>query len=246
MGTTDDDQARPDVVPFTRLCAPRTPLRLETHRPGQLGREALEAFIQAVFARSYAASIRQFYPHLLALRRPDEGLAAVAGLRPAHAGGLFCETYLDTTVETLLAQACGRQVCRRDVVEIGNLAPASVGQARWLIATLTAYLHGAGFGWVVFTAVPALHNAFLRMGLRPMALADADPARLAASEQGRWGRYYDGRPVVYAGQVRQGYQALDQAVGPHQPLMERLWQDALCRGRADRAGFGTTPLAEAG
>lgn len=246
MGSADGEQPRPEVIPLTRLSEPRTPLRLETHAPGQAGREVLEAFIQAVFARSYGASIQQFYPHLLGLRRSDLSLAAVAGLRPAYAGKLFCETYLDAPVEILLATACGQQVSRRHVVEVGNLAPASAGQARWLIATVTAYLHGAGFSWVVFTAVPVLHNAFLRMGLQPLALADADPARLAASEQGRWGSYYDGRPVVYAGHVRQGYQALDQAACPQLPLMQRLWQDALFHGQSDGAGFGTSSLAQAG
>jgi hypothetical protein len=39
------------------------------------------------------------------------------------------------------------------------------------------------------------------MGLEPIELAVADPARLPPAERARWGDYYDHRPRVYAGDV---------------------------------------------
>ena len=47
---------------------------------------------------------------------------------------------------------------------MGNLATVSSGGARWLIIALTAYLQGAGYDWVVFTAVRSLRNSFEKPG----------------------------------------------------------------------------------
>lgn len=93
-----------------------------------------EAFVQGVFYRAYRARLNAFYPLLISIANPDGGYAAVAGIRPAGGSALFSEHYLDEPVERLLGTG------RRWIVEIGNLAPSSAGQARWLISTLTAFL----------------------------------------------------------------------------------------------------------
>ena len=164
-------------------------------------RPALEAFVRAVFRRSYGADITAFSPELLGDLDAEGRLHAVLGLRPADTGKLFCETYLDRPAEQLIAEVTGHPVGRNDVVEVAHLAPESAGQARALIAALTAHLHARGTRWVVFTTVPRLRNAFRRMGLAPIALAPADPARLPEGEPARWGSYYAEHPVVYAGDV---------------------------------------------
>ena len=68
-----------------------------------------------------------------------------------------------------------------------------------------------GYRWVVFTGVRRLYNAFRRLGLRPMELADADPSRLQEDEARRWGNYYRDQPKVYVGRIEDGYRRLISA-----------------------------------
>jgi hypothetical protein len=221
-----------------QLREPLTPLRIRHFGPGERGRERLEAFVREIFLGAYAARISTFYPHLVGITRPDASFAAVAGVRPAASQPLFAEFYLDASIETLISARTGSVIARAEIAEVGNLAPASAGQARWLIAMLTAYLYAAGFSWVVFTAVPTLYNAFARMGLRPIGLAAADVSRLDPALQDDWGSYYDAKPMVYAGEIRQGFQALDMRMLPELPRLRALWLDALHCGALD-AGFFT-------
>ena len=164
-------------------------------------RRAAEAFVQDVFYKAYQARLDSFYPLLVGIEYPDGEYAAVAGVRPAGGDMLFSEHYLEEPVDTLL------NVERRKIVEIGNLAPASAGQARWLICTMTEFLTGAGFTHVVFTAVPRLQFAFRRMGLPLTRLADARQEQLPGDLEAEWGSYYNSNPAVYYGDIRVGHNA---------------------------------------
>lgn len=177
-------------------------------------RARAEAFVQSVFRQAYGAQLQTFYPLLMSILFPGGDYAAVAGVRPAGSTALFSEHYLDEPVEQLLG------VERHKIVEIGNLAPASAGQARWLICTLTAFLGGAGFTHVVFTAVPKLKNAFTRMGLPLTRHADASAERLPNDQAVIWGSYYKNRPAVYSGDIRIGEHAFSKAIGVDQALRE--------------------------
>lgn len=168
----------------------------------------------------------------MSVRDARHALLAVLGLRPAATEALFLERYLGAPVERTLAQALRRDVARSDVIEVGNLAVAHAGGARWLITALTAYLKGAGIDWAVFTAVPALRNAFVRMGIELLPLADADSARLSAAERAQWGRYYDTGPVVMAASAPQAFDALTaflRRTGDRYRLIA-LWQRAYAAG----------------
>ena len=164
-------------------------------------RHHAEDFVRGVFFNAYRARLDAFYPLLVSIGYPDGGYAAVAGVRPAGGEALFSEHYLDEPVEKIL------NVERNKIVEIGNLAPASAGQARWLICTLTAFLTGAGFTHVVFTAVPRLKNAFRRMGLPLTRHADARQEQLPERQAAEWGSYYESKPAVYSGDIRVGHRA---------------------------------------
>lgn len=176
---------------------------------------ALAAFVRAVFRRSYAAEVDHVASELLGDIDADGRIHAVLGLRQAGRERLFCETYLDRPIEQLIAERVGRPVPRSDLIEIAHLAPARAGQTRPLIAALTRHLAARGTRWVTFTTVPQLRNAFRRMGLDPIALAPADPARLPSAERARWGRYYDHRPRVYAGDVAASQATLARARTDH-------------------------------
>jgi len=164
-------------------------------------RHHAEDFVRGVFFNAYRARLDAFYPLLVSIGYPDGGYAAVAGVRPAGGEALFSEHYLNEPVEKIL------NVERNKIVEIGNLAPASAGQARWLICTLTAFLTGAAFTHVVFTAVPRLQNAFRRMGLPLTKHADARQEQLPEREAAEWGSYYESKPAVYSGDIRVGHSA---------------------------------------
>ena len=184
-----------------------------------------EDFVRGVFFNAYRARLSAFYPLLVSIGYPYGEYAAVAGVRPAGGEALFSEHYLDEHIEKVL------DVDRQKVVEIGNLAPASAGQARWLICTLTAFLTGAGFTHVVFTAVPRLKNAFRRMGLPLTKHADARQEQLPEHQASEWGSYYDSKPAVFSGDIRIGHSAFSniKETAPDLYPISRLAFDA---GRA--------------
>lgn len=203
-------------------CAPRPDIALVDL--SHIERPQTEAFVRAVFARAYGARLKQFYPLLLRITWPSGEYAAVAGVRPAGGEPLFSEHYLGGPIERRLG------VERRRIVEIGNLAPASAGQARWLICTMTAFLSGAGFTHVVFTVVPALRNAFDRMRLPLERLACATREHLPAESRGDWGTYYDSKPAVYSGDIRVGFRAFRRLL-VEQPELRDFCHCAFEAGR---------------
>ena len=176
-------------------------------------RNETEAFIRGVFANRYAARVSSFAPDLMLLEQ-SERIAAAAGWRGAASGPLFLETYLDEAVEGHIARLAAHPVAREHIAEVGNLAAATPGGGARMILALAEHLDRLGFEWVVFTATQELIGIFAKLGLPPLALAAADPARLgdAASD---WGGYYDSRPVVVAGRIRVALERLNRL--PEQP-----------------------------
>jgi len=187
-------------------------------------RGEIETFIHSCFRRTYGADVREFMPRLMALRDDQGRVVASLGLRDAGEGPLFLEQYLDRRIENAIAAAAQRPVSRAHTVEIGNLAAATAGGGRWLIAAMTAYLHAAGYQWVSFTIGPVLQNAFRRMGLNPIDLGPATQDRVPQPEL--WGSYYQQGPRVMAGHIAEGYATLVQNPGP----LHKLWEQAGLAG----------------
>ncbi len=202
-------------------------MRLDIIEPHHVDRTEAEDFIRATFHDVYRARIEHFMPHLIRLKTLQDDLVAIVGYRDGASHPLYLEHYLDAPIEQVLSAKVGQPVRRQDIVEVGNLADAAPGGARAAIIILTAFLYSAGYRWVVFTGVPMLRNAFGRLGLEPVELADADPALLPTGEMENWGSYYAGQPLVMGGDIRQGFASLD--------LLRRLlidtWQDALDQGQ---------------
>ncbi len=205
-------------------------------------RPRLEHFVQQAFFAAYGAHVREFSPLLVGFQG-NGGLQAVAGLRDAGVVPLFSEQYLDEPIEALLARQGGVAVERHRIVEVGNLALDEPGHARWLIGAVTLMLHAAGYHHVVFTAVRPLVNAFARLGLSPVVFGEADRSRLPESGR-RWGRYYEARPVVCAGDVGAGWRHLQQRIAASSPEWSRFWGRAAAAGVALRPP-GTRTLAVA-
>ncbi len=209
------------------LPAPVALSRLDRAAPG---RAEVERFVRTAFAQRYGARVRELPACLMALRRAAGELTAVAGLRFAATGPLFLEQYLDAPIEAYLAPA--RSVAREGIVEIGSLSAHTPGQVRYLMIALAAYLYGAGYQWVVCTAVSSVRNTLSRLGLTPVLLGTANPARLgeAATE---WGSYYEQHPHIIAGRVTEGAVRLETRAARPEGALNPLWCDARELGRRD-------------
>jgi len=195
---------------------------------GGSGRVDLESFVYRIFQRAYGARLTEFYPSLTAFST-DGRIRGVVGHRDGRAAALFAEQYLDAPAESVLTNRFGESVDRNRLVEVGNLAFDHRGDARWLIAAMTVLLYSAGYRWVLFTAVKPLFNAFRRLGLRPIAVAAADPARLCDGGV-CWGSYYAAGPLVCGGDIEAGFRKLTAHVSSRQPQLQALLREAWVVG----------------
>jgi len=194
-------------------------------------RAPLEQFIHQVYKKYYAINLSSFYPHLISIKTTNNKLKAVAGIRNAATETLFSEYYLKQDLEITLKQCYGCNISRDSVVEVGNLAPASVGQMRWLITSITAFLHGAGFKYIVFTLAKGVYNAFKRMGLHLDVLADARRDCLPAKLQQEWNdSYYQASPKVLTGDIGYGFLEMQQNIRQANPQLLPLFEQAYQLG----------------
>ena len=174
------------------------PFGVHFSQPDADDRAEVERFIGNIFYRAYGAKIKRFKPCLMSLRDRNNKLVAACGFRSAALEPLFLETYLDQPIEAVLSEHVGFPVRRDDIVGVGNFSVIEPGMARYLITAINDHLHDTHNQWAVFTAVPVLRNAFIKMGLNPVLLSDADKSRLAPEDQAEWGSYYAQKPQVMA------------------------------------------------
>lgn len=218
----------------------QVPASLHVIPPEHINRTSVEQFIHEVFLNAYGAELQSFYPTLLSFRSENRQRAAV-GYRDGTNRPLFSEQYLTGPADELIGIQTGEPIAREQLVEVGNLALAGPGEARWVIAAVTLYLYELGYRWVLFTAVRPLFNAFQRLGLNPIRLAEADPGLLADKGQS-WGRYYDTSPMVCVGNIESGYRKLHRHLSHSQPLLHALLDDASRQA----ASVGLAPRSQLG
>lgn len=171
-------------------------------------RRRLAHLVRRRFAEEHDATVTQLLPRLFGLWQGGWPQAAV-GVRSAASGPLFQERYLDIAAERLLAERFARPVARHQVAEIGNLASRRPGLQRPLFLHLVEQLGREGIGWLLFTATPEVANGIRRLGLTLEPVMVADPARLG-NERAQWGRYYQRRPWVMAGDLRRAHRELGE------------------------------------
>jgi len=167
-------------------------------------------FVSKTFKDAYGADVQRFMPNMMRVRDKQMQYKSVMGYREASKEQLYLEYYLDEPIEQSISRYLGYPVERSKIVEVGNLADASPGDARMAIIGATSYFYKAGFRWVVFTGVRRLRNAFLKLGLSPKELMEADERRLPASDVEQWGSYYSGDPVVCFGSLEDGHRNLQE------------------------------------
>lgn len=195
------------LYPAAPACS--TPLfaerALQVHGVDDAERSEVQAFIARIYAQRFGAHVQRFAPCLVSLRDPLSGdIVAAAGYRFADSGPLFLERYLNAPIEDLLSAQHGAPVARRSVVEVGHLAAGRAGEGRRLILLLGQHLaqpDQLDAEWVVSTLTQELRHLFVRLGVTPLALGQADPAAVGV-DLVAWGSYYDHRPVVLAGRLQ--------------------------------------------
>lgn len=184
--------------------------RLVVYRRDHPGRARVEAFIQAVYAERYGATVTAFAPTLVTWESSSPvgdgsragadapaSIGAAAGYRTAIEP-LFLERYLDEPVQGLLSPP--QAVARSGIVEVGHLTSARPGDGRRLIVALAAHLADCQAEWVVSTVTAELRQIVVRLGLAAVALAPARAERLGA-DAATWGTYFTHQPIVMAGHL---------------------------------------------
>ena len=191
--------ALPLALPYAGHTRAESP-SLHLHDAGDARRAEVEQFIRSVYAERFDARLDRFAPHLVSLRDGDGRIVAAAGYRFARSAPLFLERYLDEPIEAALARQAAATPSRDGIVEVGHLAAARAGEGRRLILLLGPHLAERGGQWVVSPLTEELRHLFVRIGVTPLALGLADPARLGDAAA-NWGRYYEHQPVVLAGHL---------------------------------------------
>ena len=182
LASSNPELAR-GLYPQARVC-PDT--------PGE--REKLEQYISGIFQAAYGARILEYLPLLFSLESDGDKQAAL-GLRSASGTPLFCEQYLDADAEYYVESLYGREVARRQIMELGNLVATEPGHSGLLYIIITAAIAEAGVPYLMFAANKRVRNSIARSGFTPKSIQAAHRSRLGT--QGLdWGRYYEGDPLV--------------------------------------------------
>jgi hypothetical protein len=178
-------------------------------------REGLEQYISSIFLAAYNARTLEYLPLLFSLES-DDAYTAALGLRSAAISPLFCEQYLDSTVEDEVASLYAAQADRRSIMELGNLVASSPGQSVLLYLLATVALHQAGIKYLLFAANKAVRASIRRSGFTPKIIRVAEKNRLGAQAK-HWGTYYEGEPIVMLADISL---TMDQIMA--QPEMRRI------------------------
>jgi len=169
-------------------------------------RSAVERFIASRFSAAHDAQIASFMPQLLVVFDSYGAIKAAVGVRGASQDRLFLEHYFDQPIENIIdarVEHRQREVIRKQVVEVGNLASVDRFASRRLFEMLALFLIEHHFQWIVFTGCSSLRRVFKRMQLELVALGKAEESRIP-SAFGSWGCYYRDNPQVLLGHLSGG------------------------------------------
>lgn len=167
-----------------------------------INRPLAEAYIAQHFAREYNAHIGSFLPHLLTMRCQDNYSGAV-GMRNAGSATLYLEQYLEQPIEQAIAGIAQRFVKRERIVEIGNLVSTQRGASHLIFLIFSVMLQELGTEWIAFTATGQVAQILSRLKFHTHTLCAADQNKLQSEEAQQWGAYYQKKPHVLVGEIKQ-------------------------------------------
>lgn len=169
---------------------------------------AIRDLINDQYAARHGATPAANYPTYLTIGAPDAPLAAL-GFRAAAEGALFLEAYLDRPIEAVVSERLGRLVPRSRIVELGDHASYQSAAAVKLWCEAAVALEARADVAVAVLTRP-LRTMFARLNLPLVELAPARSEALGGAAAA-WGRYYQSDPILCAGLVGAGRQALERA-----------------------------------
>jgi hypothetical protein len=137
------------------------------------------------------------------------GVSAAAGVRPADAGPLFMEQYLDDPIETVLSERYGQSVGRDEIFELGNLAAVRPGVCQLLYLIVASVMVRTRLKHVVFAGTKQVRKGVCRLGFEIESIAAADPSRLGEAAD-NWGSYYANEPTIMAINLSESMDAVSQ------------------------------------
>jgi hypothetical protein len=193
----------------TELTVPATPVlqgcitpgcnTFSVVEPASGERASLEARIRSGFGMHFDACIEGFMPRF-AYYRHASGATGVIGIRCAADEPLFLESYLNASVESVIAEATGSYVGRNRIAEVGQFVVDDRDIVTSFFRDLVPFLVDNGYDWVCFTGTDRIRALLARVGFRGLPVARAEAARVPNTGD-RWGRYYDFDPVVILGKL---------------------------------------------
>jgi hypothetical protein len=158
-------------------------------------RSAVEDTIRKLYRQRYDAELSTFAPTIVAELGQTGSVQCAAGIRFGH-DALFCEHYLDLTIERVLERHLAYPVDRNRVVEVCHLAAPRPGHSLQFLRKLIALLRAMDNEWAIFTATRPLRSLLQRSGLAMIELARADQARVPCPNA--WGNYFEHDPRIMA------------------------------------------------
>lgn len=125
---------------------------------------------------------------------PSQKAAACAGLTFGSERPFFSERYLDEKIENVIARRFGSAPERSRIIEVGSLAGGVGRSGHELIRVTPLIAWCLGMQYILCTATAQLSVIFRKLSIPFTPFIPAERSRLDASEQSRWGGYYDSKP----------------------------------------------------
>jgi len=186
-------------------------LIINSYRESDAGRATVEQSIRRAYRNNFNAHIQHFMPNLIAIAHAGDEAHLHFGLCAAAEHSLFLENYLPQPVERLLSEAVCSHVNRESIAEIGNLAFSHTENLQQDLVAMALYCQQQGYRYVVCTATRALRLLFLRAGMKPVHLGNAE-SNAVPCDGAHWGDYYQNRPQIIGGNILLTLQSLQSSL----------------------------------
>jgi hypothetical protein len=182
-------------------------LEFSQYLPGDRGRPVIEKRIVDAYQEKFSARLVHFMPSLVSAKLPGQEAHLAFGLRAANEHSLYLENYLSAPVQRELARVNNTPVSRASIVEIGNLAFSDTSNIVDDLISVAYYCYSLGYRYVVCTATRMLRLVFLKAGIKPLYMGEANLEDVPYDGT-HWGGYYEASPQIIGGNVLMGIQHL--------------------------------------
>jgi len=175
-------------------------LEMKVFSAGDPGRPQIEQEIRSAYEKNFGANFSHFMPSLISAAKPGQKAHLRFGICAAADHDLYLESYLPEPIEACLSHAICSRVERSSIAEIGNLSLNHIDNLQHDLFAIATFCQQQGYRYVVCTATRALRLLFLRAGMKPVHLGNAEQHD-APADGAHWGSYYESRPQIIGGNI---------------------------------------------